>query len=85
MVSCHQNYTPKSNAYFRIDFPKKEYQLFDSICPFKFDYPIYGNIRLNDSCWINIQFPKYRGTIYLTYKHINNNLDQLIEDSWTIT
>ena len=89
LFSCSKNYTPKPNAYYRIDFPEREYRIYDSICPLAFEYPVYGNLLhlippVSDSCWINIVFPKYNGTIHLTYGKINNNLDWLIEDIWNI-
>ncbi len=87
VFSCGQSYTPKPHAYYRIDFPDKEYQIYDSICPFTFEYPVYGTIvpdtrPTSEPCWFNIQFPKYKGTIYLTYKEIDRNFDEFIEDNW---
>ena len=87
LFSCKQNYSPKPHGYYRIDFPDKEYRLYDSICPFVFEYPVYGTLvpdtrPTSDPCWFNIHFPKHKGTIYLTYKEIDSNLDQFIEDNW---
>ena len=87
LFSCKQNYTPKPHGYFRIDFPDKEYQLCDSIYQFSFEYPVYGKLEpvahsTYNSSLLNLQFPKYKGTIHLTYIKINNNLDQLIETEW---
>ena len=89
VCSCRrQDYVPKPHAYFRIDFPEKEYQQYDDSCPFEFAYPVYGRIvndpKLSEPCWFNIEFPGYKGTIYLTYKEINQNFDVFLEDSWTI-
>jgi len=86
-MSCQQNYTPKPNAYYRIDFPEKEYRMYDSICPFTFAYPVYGTIapelrRIPEPCCFNIVFPRYKGTIYLTYKEIDNDFDVFFEDNW---
>ena len=87
LFSCVQNYTPKPHAYYRIAFPEREYRLYDSICPLAFEYPAYGKITqitepTYDSCWLNISFPKYRGTIHLTYRKIDNNFDLLVYDVW---
>ena len=93
LFSCQRNYVPKPNSYYRIDFPDKEYQLYDSICPFTFKYPVYGTImpdtRPNSGpCLMNIIFPKYKGTIHLTYIEIDSDndrtFDQLIENEWEI-
>jgi len=88
-MSCQQNYTPKPNAYYRIDFPEKEYRTYDSICPFTFVYPVYGMVipdvrPTSDPCWLNIRFPKYNGTIHLTYKEIDSDFDSLIENDWKL-
>lgn len=87
LVSCRQNYTPKPHAYYRIDFPEKEYRPYDSICPFSFEYPVYGTLApdihsVSDPCRFNINFPKYKGSIYLTYFKIADNFDRLIENEW---
>jgi len=87
--SCRQNYTPKPHSYYRIDFPEREYRIYDTICPFTFEYPVYGNLAylippVSDSCWLNINFPKYKGTIHLTYGEIGSNLDQHIENIWKL-
>ena len=87
LMSCGQHYSPKPSGYYRIDFPEKEYQLYDCDCPVTFEYPVYGEIvpeisRLSEPCWFNINFPEYKGTIHLTYKEIDDNFDQFIEDNW---
>ena len=87
MFSCQQNYTPKPPGYFRIDFPNKEYQLFDSNCPFTFEYPVYTvleQVDLHEYCRFNLNFPKYKGTIHLTYHKIDGNFDVFIEDNWSM-
>ena len=89
IISCQQNYTPKPHAYYRIDFPEREYRTCDSIGMFTFEYPVYGTLThvtrpSPDSCWLNIKFPRYRGTIYLTYHKIDNNFDWFIEDNQKI-
>ncbi len=89
LFSCQQTYTPKPHAYFRIDFPEKEYRSYESACPFMFDYPVYGTVApdnrpTSEPCWFNIQFPGYKGTIYLTYRKITGNFDEFTEDNWKI-
>jgi len=87
LISCQRNYIPKPHAYYRIDFPEKEYRMYDSICPFSFEYPLYGTItpgiqRTPEPCCFNIHFPRYKGTIYLTYKEIDRDFNVFIEDNW---
>ncbi|MDR1895433.1 MAG: gliding motility lipoprotein GldD [Prevotellaceae bacterium] len=82
-ISSCSNYIPKPKGYLRFDLPEKEYQLFDSVCPFKFEYPLYGKMIPNEKgyCWYDLYFPQYSSTIYLSYNPINNNFAQLLDDT----
>ncbi|MDR3094376.1 MAG: gliding motility lipoprotein GldD [Bacteroidales bacterium] len=87
-VSCRQNEFPKPHSYFRISFPEKEYTNYAGDCPFTFEYPVYGKItpvanHTDEPCLFNLSFPAYKGTLHLTYKAIDKNLDLLLEDDWT--
>ena len=85
MVSCGQNYTPKEPGYFRIDFPEKKYVLVDTIFPYKFEMPVYAELEPDryhpGSFNANIVFPKFNGTIHLTYFNVGNNINGLLEDN----
>ena len=89
MLSCDEEeevFSPKPRGYFRIEFPKKEYQRYDGNCPFSFEIPKYSSLRPSTSknahpCWFNLDFPKYKATVYIDYNNIDNNLSQLLEDS----
>ena len=79
-------FIPKPKGYFRIDFPKKEYRMYDSLCPYSFEIPTYSFIDNDkhlgaDPCWLNINFPKYNAQIHLSYKVITNNLDTVLSQS----
>jgi gliding motility-associated lipoprotein GldD len=88
-ISCSEDdevFIPKPKGYFRMDFPKKEYRLYDSLCPYSFEIPTYSFINRDkhfgsEFCWININFPQYNAQIHLSYKEINHNLDTLFSQS----
>ena len=87
---CSSNETPKPRGFFRIDFPEKKYQVFDSVCPYTFEYPVYGRIvkdmdKNAEPCFLNIDFPQYKGKIHLSYKDVNHNVATFIEDSHTLS
>jgi hypothetical protein len=80
LLSCNSNYTSKKEGYFKIDFPKKVYTTFNEPgYPYTFDYPVYAKIAKDSSYfeegaknpyWINIVFPSFNGTIFISYKKI---------------
>jgi gliding motility-associated lipoprotein GldD len=88
-TGCRKAYTPKPRSYFRIEFPKKEYVLYKSECNFSFEVPVYAKVvpyqgSNAEPCWMNITFPEYKGTIYITYKKIHNDIDRYAEDIRTL-
>ena len=88
-VSCEQAYSPKPRGYFRIDLPEKEYVAFDTAFPYSFEYPIYSNITGDphspaEKYWINLNFPDFRATVHISYKPVNNNLVNYLEDAHTL-
>lgn len=94
--SCNSEYTPKPRGYFEIQFPEKQYRLFNEPgYPYAFEYPIYGTV-IKDSLffdqqpenpyWINVDFPEFKGRIHISYKKVGkNNFDTLINDAFTMS
>jgi gliding motility-associated lipoprotein GldD len=94
--ACNSHYTPKPTGYFRIDFPKHQYQIFDKPgYPYSFEYPLYAQIIQDTSFfedkpenpyWINIDFPRFNARIYVSYKEIGpNKFDKLKDDAYKMT
>jgi gliding motility-associated lipoprotein GldD len=80
VLSCNSNFTPKPRSYYKIDFPQRGYQVFkESGFPYEFEYPVYANISKeydssgSNPYWINVNFEKFNGRIYLSYKSIKGN------------
>lgn len=89
LQGCSENPVPKPRGYFRIDLPEKEYQLLDSILPYKFEYPLYARITSDphapgEPYWINVDFPKFKARVHLSYKPVNNNLATFTEDAHSL-
>lgn len=87
-AGCQPQYTPKPRGYFRIEFPDKEYQTYQSGCPFTFSYPVYAQIELDQHsdappCWIDVVYPDFNARLHLSYLQIRDraHLDELIEDA----
>lgn len=97
MIACNSDYTPRKRGYFKIDFPEKEYQVFDQPgYPYRFEYPVYAlvirdttffdTIPEND-WWINIDFPHFSGRVFVSYKEIGkkNSFDSLVNDAFKLS
>lgn len=93
--SCREVAIPKPRGYFRIELPDKHYVLYKdhtgtkSDLPFSFEYPAYGHVAEqigaeSEPGWFNIEFPSYNAKIYLTYKDIHNDFENLMEETYTM-
>jgi gliding motility-associated lipoprotein GldD len=88
LLGCSEN-TPKPRGYFRIDLPGKTYGTFNAPgYPYTFEYadiaqvtPKAGNP--SDPFWIDIIYPQFNARIYGSYKKVENNFQEIAEDSRT--
>lgn len=89
LFSCTEEeevFTPKPKAFMRIDFPEKKYVKYDSTCPFLFDIPTYAAITFDknanhEPCWFNVSYLPFHAQLHVSYKSLNNNLRNMVEDS----
>jgi gliding motility-associated lipoprotein GldD len=91
LSGCTKTYTPRPKGYFRIDYPQKKYIPYScESCGYSFEIPVYASVipyKGYDAGpgWININFPKYKGTVYITYVNMNvKDLARHAEDIHTI-
>ena len=87
-ISCGEETAeiPKPRGYYRIDFPQKNYQQLNIECPYTFEFPTYSTIQLaagrnNEKCYINIDFGKLKAKIHISFKELNNNAAEYLEES----
>lgn len=85
--SCKQDYVPKPRGFFRIEFQKKSYHELDSAgLPYRFEIPDYSKIvpdqeQQAEPYWVNLEIPKHKAEVHISYKKVENNLMKLIETS----
>ncbi|WP_341215644.1 gliding motility lipoprotein GldD [uncultured Wocania sp.] len=84
-VSCREDYVPKPKAYLRLDYPKANYVKSNINVPFTFETNLLATkLKMNNvnattkSYGINIEYPSLKGTIFLTYKAVENNKENLV-------
>lgn len=96
LTGCNEQPTPKPKAYLRLDYPEAIYKTEDiAKMPFTFDRNALGrNLKTKtlkgetESYGVNIEYPSLKGTIYLTYKAIDNDpkhLNTFLRDAQNFT
>lgn len=90
IAACQSNYSPKPRGHFRIEFPEKAYQPFQSDCPYTFRFPAYAQLvpdQTHDAqpCWVDVYFPSFNARVHLSYLPISDreNFNRLVEDART--
>jgi gliding motility-associated lipoprotein GldD len=94
MISCKEDFTPKPSGFFQMDLPKHEYKKYENdVCPCTFEIPKYAIVQREEHffdekpehpCWLNVNFPYFNATIYLSYKDVSSRsqFEKVISDSY---
>jgi gliding motility-associated lipoprotein GldD len=93
LLSCGNDPIPKPKAFLRLEYPKPEYTLVETKLPFTFEKNILATdvskikTTVNGkSQAIDLEYPKLKGTIFLTYKKVTkDNLKIYLLDAQNIT
>lgn len=85
IFSCKESVLPKPAGYLRLDYPEAKYVNFENECPFTFEMNSEAIIKAEKECGFTITYPKMKATIYLTYKPVNKNIQQLLRDAQKLT
>jgi gliding motility-associated lipoprotein GldD len=90
--ACGSDPIPKPKAYLRLEYPTPQYARISTQLPFTFDKNILADdlsqikiSRDQKSVGLDLNYSQLKGTIYLTYKSVNNNLEDYLLDAQNIT
>jgi gliding motility-associated lipoprotein GldD len=83
--SCKKEVLPKPSGYLRLDYPEAKYVPFENKCPYTFEINSEAVIKGSKDCGFTISYPKMKATIYITYKPVNNNVNNLLRDAQKLT
>lgn len=85
LISCGEEVQPKPKAYLALEYPEAEYSVFSKKnCPYSFEKNTIAFVkpsRVGNECWINLEYGDLKGTIFITYQPVRNNLDSLLSDA----
>jgi gliding motility-associated lipoprotein GldD len=84
--SCGKATVPRPYGYFRVDLPPHTYRKVDTLnLPYKFELSknavLVSREVKGENFWIDLYYPKLNAGIYCSYKPVNGNLIDLVEDT----
>jgi gliding motility-associated lipoprotein GldD len=83
--SCKKDVLPKPSGYLSLDYPKPKYVNFEKKCSYSFDINDGAIVTEKSNCNFEINYPKMKATLYLSYKPVTNNIKLLLRDAQKLT
>jgi gliding motility-associated lipoprotein GldD len=84
-LSCRTEVRPKPTGQLLLEYPLAKYNITDLACNYNFYVNSDAIIKNKGNCNIEINYPKMKATIYLSYKPVQNNIENLLKDAQTLT
>ena len=85
LVSCGKATLPKPTPYLILQYPEATYEKIESNCAYSFEISNLAKIKFNENCSASVEYPHLKATIYITYRPINNNLDEILAEVEKLT
>ena len=85
VTSCKEETLPKPKAQLRLEYPAPNYDLINSSCPYTFEKSNYAVVKVNDKCWVNMDYHELNASVNMTYRPVNQNLKELFLEAEKLT
>lgn len=79
-LSCKEDVLPKPKAQLRLEYPKVERKKLETE-KFEFEYNTIARLKDKRETSLTLDYPSMKGSIFLTYKDVDGNLDKLLTDA----
>lgn len=85
LISCNKEIKPKPDGFLSLEYPEAKYQTNKESKAFTFDQNQISFIENENNNAFKIQYPELKATIYINYKPVENNLNNLLKDAQKLT
>lgn len=83
--SCGDDLLPKPEAFLSLTYPKASYVTTPSDCDYSFENNYISKVSFKENCDATVNYPGLDGTLYLTYRKVDNNINILLKDAQKLT
>jgi len=83
LIGCEKSYQPKPKGFLALNYPEAAYKDIQLPCPYTFKMNTEAQVKAsktNNPCWFELEYPKLKGTIFVTYRPVMDNLEKLLID-----
>jgi len=86
LSSCNNTeILPKPKAFLNLTYKKAPYTTINSNCPYTFEISTDVKHHFTEKCWVNLNYPKLKASVNITYRKIENNFKELLRESEKLT
>lgn len=79
-LGCKEDPLPKPKAMLRLDYKAATFTDFET-SNFKFNFNALSELSSKNEQAITLNYPKMNGSIFITYKKVENNINKLLTDA----
>jgi gliding motility-associated lipoprotein GldD len=84
-ISCGNETLPKPAPYLKLQYPEATYKKIESDGPYTFEISNQAKINFKNNYWASIEYPQLKATVHITYRPVNNNLEQILKEVEKLT
>jgi protein involved in gliding motility GldD len=81
LLSCKDDVLPKPKGYLSLNYPEKSYKNLNLKRPYNFKIAAKTTLTNKPNNWLTIHYPKLKASLDITYRPVNNNLQQLLKEA----
>jgi len=85
LVSCREEALPKPKSFLILDYENPTYKKSENSCSYQFEVSNFADLKTTDNCWARLQYPDLKATVHITYRAIDNNLDEILREVEKLT
>ena len=79
-LSCGGETLPKPTPYLKLQYPSPSYIKIETNCPYNFEISNLAQVNFKNNCWASITYPQLKATIHITYREVDNNLEEILRE-----
>jgi gliding motility-associated lipoprotein GldD len=79
-TGCKENVLPKPKGMLRLEYPQSSEELVETD-HFRFELNSTATVKIKDTSSLTLDYPRMKGSIFITYKNVEGNLEKLLSDA----
>ena len=83
--SCGGETLPKPKPYLKLQYKPSSYKKLNIDCPYNFEISNHAIIEMRGNCWVTLRYPNLKASIHITYRKVENNLDEILKEVERLT